>query len=656
MRRVALIAIVLLVLAGAGYGLVRYLYVYPIDVADQYISNLVNQNYQELESYFHSDYPSPEASQIEDAYGRFGEAYGLTNIELIGINPIEESFREAEYVVDMRYESNYFEPLFVQFNLELAWDEFFTWKVLWDDILPVPEYGLNADYMRSRIEPARGHIYDRSDSLLAGRGSVVSIGVQPGRITDHELLVQVLEDNLNLSPDYVSSRYQAPGVQDHWFVPLLTVTEQEYQALDPILRPVPGIFFQRQPVRYYPEAAAAAHITGYLGEVDTQVLQGYPQRDYQIGETVGRSGLELAMEAELRGKPGYQLYVEPEDDWRSMYLETPVEDGTDISLTIDAQMQRLAYDVLADVKGSMVVLDATSGEILVLAASPSYDPNEFIMGISDGRWAELSSDPLQPLFNRVLQGRFPLGSVFKVITASAALDQGLYSIDSNFEDTGELLVEGNIIRNFEYEIFGEHQFDDAVIKSINTTMAKVGLQLGADTLVDYFTRWQLDQIPELALQAARGQIGNPGRSKVSLAWTSIGQDQVLLTPLHVASIFTVFVNEGHLPEIALIRDDREKASYQVLESSTVEIMDQLLHQVVLAGTGRQAAVEGLKICGKTGTAETGSDLPHAWFAGYVDDLDGSNLAFAVIVEEGGVGGQTAAPLVSEYFTRLLEQR
>ena len=654
MRIIAGIAVVVLILAGAAFVFMQYFYDYPLEVVKEYVNNIISEDYQELEAFHHTDYPSPSALELETAFKQFAEEYGLNAVELIGINAVEETLRDAEYVVDLRYESKFFEPLFVQFKLQLAWDGLFAWKVKWNDVLPVPAHGINAKYKRTCIEPIRGSIYDRSGSLLAGKGSVVTVGVQPGRITDPDLLYQVLEENLGLSPDYVQRQYQAPGVEEHWFVPLTSVTEAEYQMLDPILRPIPGIFFQRQHVRFYPASQAFAHITGYMSEVSSQIIEQFPDREYIVGESAGRSGLEFGMEEKLRGVPGYRLFVDTEEASEMMFLERPVTNGEDIYLTIDLQMQQLAYDVLSDLTGSFIVLDAKSGEVLVLAASPSYDPNEFIMGISSKRWQELSTDPSKPLFNRSLQGRFPPGSVFKVVTAAAALDQNIFTTDSVFHDTGELRVEGNIIRNFQQEVFYEHQFADGIIKSINTTMARVGLEVGADILSEYFVRWRLDTAPKLFLEAVPGQIGSPGRSKVGLAWTAIGQDQVLLSPFHVASIFTVFANEGVLPEFHLIKDELGDNSVQVIQSETALEMEQLLEQVVLAGTGRSAAVEGLKICGKTGTAETGTEESHAWFGGYVKDFNGRDLAFSVLVEGGGLGGQAAAPLIREFFQRLGE--
>lgn len=655
MRFVASIIILALLIVGAGYVYWEFFYIDADAVGKAYLEKLMAKDYQQLSEFYHSQYPAPDMEKLAEAFASFTDAYGLINAELVGINLVDKSLTKAQYTVDLRYESKYFQPLMVQFPLELSWDGLFTWKVLWKDVLPLPQHGISARYRRTRIESARGSIYDRNGVLLAGKGSVVSIGVQPGRIKDPDQLFQVLQQTLGLSPDYVKGQYQRPGVQDHWFVPLITVSEQMYRELDPILRPVPGVFFQRQYVRAYPLAEAAAHLTGYIGEVSQAMIDQYPERDYQVGESVGRSGLEAGLESELRGMPGYQLFVQVERQGESLFLEQPVVHGQDMYLTIDSKMQKLAYEVLSGLNGALVILDAQTGEVLALAASPSFDPNEFAKGISSARWQALSNDPNRPLFNRALQGLYPPGSVFKVVTAAAALDLGLFDLSSVFTDTGELRVQGNVISNFRGETYGEHTLADALIRSINTTMAQVGLAVGANRLSDYFTKWGLNQNPDFHLPSSSGSIGDPARSQVALAWTAIGQDRVLLTPLHVAQIFTAFVNEGSVPKLHILMDEKVE-HFSVMKPETVAAIDQVLQQVVTMGTGRNAAIPGIKVCGKTGTAETGSGSSHAWFGGYAIDVQDRDLAFAVIVENGGVGGEIAAPIIKQFLTRLVSEQ
>ncbi len=168
-------------------------------------------------------------------------------------------------------------------------------------------------------------------------------------------------------------------------------------------------------------------------------------------------------------------------------------------------------------------------------------------------------------------------------------------------------------------------------------------------LENYFNSFSLSSAPDLGLPLQAGQIGNPGRSQVGLAWSAIGQDQVLISPLHMAKLFIPFANNGYAPEVTLMIDDYGYEMDQVISEETAESLQGALRKVVTDGTGRQVDLDGINIYGKTGTAEiTGRD-PHAWFAGFIEDFQDRDLAFALLVEEGGVGGRVAAPLVREFF-------
>lgn len=650
MKKSVLAVIGILLLAGVAGGIVFWQYVQkdPTHVAEGYLGKIVAQDFGGLEEYFASEPP-----ELERGYRQFGQAFGLEGVTLDNLEVVAKENKNAEFRFALSYESRYFEPLLVESTLRLSRQTIFDdWKVTWDNNLPLPNFGLDADYARSRQEPKRGRIIDRNGQVLAGEGSLVSVGVQPDRITDPDRLLEAMQTVLGLSPDYVRRQYEAPGVQGHWFVPLKSLTEDEYQRVDSVLRPIPGVFFRRVDARAYPEGTAVSHITGYLGEVTSTMIDAYPEREYLSGELVGRAGLEQSQDDRLRGRPGYSFYVELQGS-RTLVAEKQVVQGEDVVITLDSAMQQLAHDVLGERLGALVVLDAATGGILALASTPSYDANEFVGGISTSRWQELSNDERLPMFNRALQGLYPPGSVFKVVTVSAAVDEGLYEPGSTFVDTGELGVQGNIVRNFQREVFGEHNLHQAVVDSINTTVARVGLDLGAQSLEKYFTSLGLDQSHRLGLPTVNGQVGSPGRSRVALAWSAIGQDQVLLTPLHVAQIFAVLANGGSLPPIHLLAEGEQPEQTLALKADTVTQINSMLQDVVLQGTGTALRNVGINIYGKTGTAELVGGGMHAWFAGHTELPDGQKLAFSLLVEEGGVGGQVAAPLMGEYLSRLI---
>lgn len=652
---IAAAAGILLLLIVGGVLAWQYLQKDPGMVAEAFLEQIARQDFSGIEDYF-SPAPHPQGAELRDAFQQFGKAFGLSNIALADLAPLSKDSKEAVFSFELSYESRDFEPLQTASNLTLTRESMFDdWKVEWQDNLPLASYGLKTAYTRVRLDPERGMILDNSGQILAGSGSRVTVGVQPDRIKDHETLLQALEAELGLRPEYVRSQYEAPGVQGHWFVPLMTLTEEEYGRVDPTLRPISGVFFRRVEARSYPEGSNLGQITGYLGEVTGEMLEAYPEREYVSGEIAGRSGLESSQDDLLRGRPGYRFYVQPQDESRILLAEKQVAAGKDVTITIDSRMQELAYQVLGDRIGALVVLDAETGAILTLASTPSYDPNEFIGGISTARWQELSRDLRRPMFNRALQGLYPPGSVFKVVTVASALDQGLYEPNSIFVDSGEFVVQGNIVRNFQRQVFGEHNLHRALVDSINTTVAQVGLSLGASNLEAYFKSLGLHESHRLGLPMSSGQVGTPGRSKVALAWSSIGQDQVLLTPLHIAQIFSVFANNGYVPPIHLVQSNEEASSkHPAFKPETVAQVNAMLQDVVVQGTGTEAQGVGVTIYGKTGTAEVVGGGMHAWFAGHTELPTGQKLAFALLVEEGGIGGQVAAPLVRDYLVRLLQ--
>jgi cell division protein FtsI/penicillin-binding protein 2 len=381
---------------------------------------------------------------------------------------------------------------------------------------------------------------------------------------------------------------------------------------------------------------------------------------------VGRSGLESTMESLLRGELGYKLRsIGPDGRERYVFAEKPVVHGKDVYLTLDMKIQEAAERALGDRSGAIVAVDPLTGELLAVASSPGFDPNLFSFGLSQVEWNLLRNDTRQPLFNKALNGIYPPGSTFKLVTAAAALDSGTVTPETIFEDNGTLMVRGNIIRNFRSESFGEHTFADAVISSINTTFAKVGLELGHDTLTEYAKRFGFEGAPKMELPVNKSSVGDLKVSQTELAWASVGQARVVSTPLQMARVMAVIANEGKALDPSLIykivhktpdgmmgeETYRESGQpIQVLKPETAGVLFSLLGKVVEEGTGKPVTIPGFDVAGKTGTAEIamGSDVAHAWFVGAAP-MDDPKIAFAVFVERGGVGGSVAGPVAKNFL-------
>ena len=399
-----------------------YLQLDPADAAGAFLEQVAAEEFSGLDDYFTTD-AHPTDADFRRAFGEFGEAFALTNIELTDLTLLSKTSTEAEFSFALEYTSSYFEPLSAQGTLAVKRAKIFDqWKIQWQDNLPLPEYGLEARYSRTRLDPSRGRIVDNSGQILAGEGSRVTVGVQPDRISAPEWLLGSLEAELGLDPQYVVSQYEAPGVQGHWFIPLITVSEEEYQRVDPELRPIPGVFFRRVEVRAYPEGSTTGHITGYLGEVTQEMMNAYPEREYVSGEIAGRAGLESSRDDVLRGRPGYRFYVERAGDTPVLLGDKAAEDGVDLELTLERAMQELAYVVLGEQAGALVVINAETGAVLTLASTLAMILTVYRRHQCQPL-AALSLIPTVPCLT-VPAGLYPPGPVFKVLTVAAAVNEG----------------------------------------------------------------------------------------------------------------------------------------------------------------------------------------------------------------------------------------
>jgi peptidoglycan glycosyltransferase len=402
----------------------------------------------------------------------------------------------------------------------------------------------------------------------------------------------------------------------------------------------------------------------------TDLVDGVAQRRYQYAPLApvlgyhslryGDGGIEAAFNPELRGDMSL-------DSLTSLLnrLYHRSQRGGDVVLTIDLGLQKAADHALGDRAGAIVVLDPHDGAVLALASHPTFDPNSL-----DADFDRLRADPSNPLLNRALQGRYPPGSTFKTVTLAAALDQGLAQPGDRFDDGDRtLLVEGFPIR-CNNNPKGVNQFDlaHAYGYSCNLTFAQLALDLGSKKFKDYAGRFMLGREIPFELPVATSQLANNPTviDRVLLANSGFGQGELLLTPLHLALIAATVANDGVMPRPHLLAEVRALDGtvlrrYQP-ESLSTPITPQTAHQVrdimvvaVADGYARPAAIQGVAVAGKTGTAQLGGEqqAPHAWFIGFAP-ADNPRIAIAVLVEHGGEGSQVAAPLARQVLEAALK--
>ena len=313
------------------------------------------------------------------------------------------------------------------------------YKIIWHDGLIFPELA-SEDKVRIESSPAeRGKILDRNERMLAGPGTASSVGLVPGRLEDRENALHQLSRLLDMDPETIRNCLDAAWVTEDSFVPLKTVpkvSELDLMALDPkedvlaekarqdVLLAIPGVMISDVEVRTYPFGAAAGHLTGYVRNVTAEDLEEHAGEGYNENSVIGKSGLEALFEKELKGQDGCSIYIEREDgSKKSVLANLPVKNGQDVRLTIDTQLQEALYQQFQEDPGCSVAMDPCSGEVLALVSTPSFDSNEFILGLSDARWNALNEDERKPLLNRFRQIWCP-GSTLKPVIASIGLKTG----------------------------------------------------------------------------------------------------------------------------------------------------------------------------------------------------------------------------------------
>jgi peptidoglycan glycosyltransferase len=405
---------------------------------------------------------------------------------------------------------------------------------------------------------------------------------------------------------------------------------------------------------------------------------GYYYRDYPQGTVApqligyssmryGRNGIEEQLNDELTGQ-STDLGVQ---SWIDRLLGRKPK-GASVQLTLVPAVQKEAQKALSGQTGAIIVLDPQTGALIASASAPTYDPANL-----EDDWARLSNDPGAPLLNRPTQGLYTPGSAFKVVTATSALDNGKVTPDTDFIDTGTYVVFGGKVTNYGGAVFGPNDFTTALTYSINTTFGKVGNLLGRKRLVSSMQRFGFYQTPPLPLPQGMvvpsGRYGKNGllspdafMDPLAVAWAAVGQEQLLSTPLQMALVAAGVANDGRVMKPyytqqivaasgAVVQKSQPQQWLVAMKPLTASQLNLMMQRVVNAGTGTAAALEGIQVAGKTGTAERGDGSNLAWFIGFAP-ADDPQVAIAVVIEDTqSTGGEAAAPLAAAVIKTALAQ-
>jgi penicillin-binding protein 2 len=463
-----------------------------------------------------------------------------------------------------------------------------------------------------------------------------------------------------MPPEAIKKRYQ--GGQPGWFMPIATRPESDRPDLEPKLGSIAGISLQDRPARVYPLGDAAAHVTGYLAHPTADELRQLAASGYDESDWVGRAGLEASGEQRLAGQKGGTIQIV---DSAGRVFRTIVQKaatpGQDLQLSLDVAIQSAAAAALADKIGSVVVLDPRDNSVLALASKPSFDPNAFVLGLDDAEWQRLNG-PDSPLVLRATESAYPTGSIFKVITMAAGLEQGGFRPTSTFDCGLDWHgLPGVTLHNWEAQ--GTLTLTRALAASCNPAFFEIGLQLdhAEPTILPSVARsFGLGQPSQIVgVHETGGTLPDPAwkQRQVGQPWTSgdsvnlaIGQGYLLATPLQMANAYAALARGDTLLSPGLLVDQkpRELGAVRLSAAARAAILDGMRGVTSTAlGTAYYAFKdEKLPIAAKTGSAENENPDAHAWFVGF-SPPEQARLLVLVMVEGGQHGGTVAAPVARQ---------
>ncbi len=548
------------------------------------------------------------------------------------------------------------------------------------------------------VPAPRGQITDRHGAPLAQSRVAYNLGLSfptPLEFTDGQAVnfarrqILTAQDLLgrpfNVKDEDLIQHYNNRGI-----LPFILAEDLSNEDVGKVSRGIgSGLVLQPAYFRHYPLGSIAAHIVGYTGRLAPLSVKPIENKDLIFPDTEGREGLEQMFDDQLRGTPGVlNLTLNAEGKRTTERIVQQPVPGYNVITTLDLKVQKACEDALVKSgrRGAVVVVDPNSGEILGMASRPSFDPNAFIPIIKPDVFAQLNDDPSVPLYPRAFRSAYPPGSTFKTFVGLAALQSGLITPDTKISCPGGLQVGNFYFRNHRSGHSGNLTLAQALAQSCNTWFYQAGLKIGADPIIEWSDALGLGRRTGIPLRAESAgniptddymlRVHNRTILQGDIANMSIGQGDILITPLQMAQAMGVLAAKGSFHQTRLVKQvqsldnrvvaaypDRIRAELNISEEN-LEDLNKGLVMVTSHGTGtgrRAATVKNVKVAGKTGTAQWGPVSKRrnaAWFAGYAPANHPPLYAFSVVVEgnsgETVAGGATAAPVIGQVLSDLLK--
>ena len=639
----------------------------PEELLVEYMNHIPAQEYEQMYAMLHIE-ASGNVSQ-EDFIKRNSAIYEGIEIQNMAVEIIAYDEEQLTVTYQTSFDTVAGEISFENEAFFLEGED--GYELVWDNSLIFPNLASTDKVRVSTTQANRGEILDRNGRVLAGKGNASSVGIVPGKLENREEAIAKIAELLETTSEVIEKKLSAQWVKDDSFVPIKTiprVEEIELLKVEPnedvlkekerheSLLAIPGVMISDVEVREYPLGEAAAHLVGYVQSVTAEDLEEHAGEGYTANSVIGRSGMEGLFEKELKGQNGCRIYiVNSEGKEKEELACILVQHGQDIKLTIDASLQIALYEQFQEDKSCSVAMNPYTGEVLALVSTPSYDNNDFIMGLSSEQWTALNDDEDKPMYNRFRQVWCP-GSTFKPVTAAVGLESG--AIDPN-EDYGNVGLSWQKDASWgSYYVTTLHAYEpvileNALIYSDNIYFAKAALKIGYEEMESSLTQLGFNAELPFEIKMAKSQYSNSEsiETEIQLADSGYGQGQVLVNPLHLACIYSAFCNEGNIIKPYLVYQNEVSAEYWISGAFSSETASRVLEGTKKVvndshGTGYAAHRDDIVLAGKTGTAEikaskddtSGTEL--GWFAIFTaeDTVERPILIISMVEDVKGRGG------------------
>lgn len=583
----------------------------PEDIFNEYKTALINKEYEKVYSLLSEE--SKTNYEKEKFITRLDNIFEGIDASEVEIN-VKQQTKEGKNITVSYQETMKTSAGDISFeNTAKLVKDRKNYKLVWNDTLIFPELQDNYSVSVKSTEADRGKILDKNGNMLAGTGGASAVGLVPGKMNENSSEdLEKISQLLDMSVENITKQLNASYVKSDTFVQLKTIEKDNEELKNELLK-IKGIKITTSKDRSYPYKNATSHIVGYVQNITKEELDENKGKGYTSKSVIGKSGIEKTYEEKLKGTNGKKIIIQDENKNEVKVLaEVQKKDGEDIYLTIDIELQQKLYEQLKNDKGLITVMNPKTGELLALVSTPSYNSNDFISGMSTEKWNSLSNDENKPLYNRFEQKWCP-GSTFKPITGAIALTTGNLSAEERYEYVGKSWQKDSSWGDYQITTLTDYgqnvNLENALVFSDNIFFARVALNMGKDTFAENLKKIGFTENVPYYKEIAKSQFSNSEtfETEIKLADSGYGQGDVLVNPIHMASIYSAFANKGNMIKPVLVyEEENQKAEWWkegVFTEEAAETIKSDLIQVVERGTAKDFKIPGMTIAGKTGTAE-----------------------------------------------------